>query len=175
MRALVMGLALMLLAGQGFAAEDEAAKVLAYVEDEMLAADLAEGMYANIAIGLSDLDGDGTNEALVYVMGSSWCGTGGCNLLVLRAAGGSYEELSMMTVANAPIGVLGTSTNGWRDIFVTAGGGGAVYGARRMRFDGVTYPKNPTSRGIEMVDTSGGTLLIAEEDRGTRLSPAESE
>lgn len=168
MKALVLGMALALLAGQGVATGDEEAKLLGWVADEMLAADLAEGMSANVAVALADLDHDGVNEALVYVMGSSWCGTGGCNLWVMRAAADGYETLAMMTIANAPIGVLGTRTNGWSDLFVTAGGGGGEYGARRMRFDGTTYPKNPTTKG-ELVDASSGTVLIGEDDHGVRL------
>ena len=44
MKVLVMGLVLAMLAGQGFAAEDEKARLLAWVEDEMLAEALADGV-----------------------------------------------------------------------------------------------------------------------------------
>lgn len=170
MKTIAMVLALALLTGQGFAAEDEKAKLLGWVEGEMLAADLAEGVRVSVAVGLVDLNGDGVNEALIYAMGPGRCGTGGCNLWIYRQESGGYEELAMMTIANPPIGVLDTSTNGWRDLFVTAGGGGAEYGARRMRFDGETYPKNPTTKG-EPIELSGVTVLIGEDDQGTVIEP----
>lgn len=170
MQAWLMGAALALLAGQGFAAEDEAARVLDYIGGEMLGADLAEGMRAEVLLELVDLNGDGSNEALVYIYGSSWCGSGGCNLFVLRAAGESYEEMAMMTVAKPPIGVLETSTDGWRDLFVSVGGGGVEPGARRMRYNGETYPRNPTTKG-EVIDAAGATVLIGLDDKGTMLEP----
>ncbi len=35
-----------------------------------------------------DLNSDGVHEAIVYLVGSSWCGSGGCNTLVLAQYSG---------------------------------------------------------------------------------------
>jgi hypothetical protein len=44
-----------------------------------------------------DLNGDGVNEAIVYVIGRSWCGTGGCNMLILARDGNSWKEVTRDT------------------------------------------------------------------------------
>jgi hypothetical protein len=38
-----------------------------------------------------DLNGDGKDEAIVYLTGRSWCGTGGCNTYVLTRDGGKLQ------------------------------------------------------------------------------------
>jgi len=172
MKSLAIGMALALLAGQGLAFADERADLLDWIEQDMLAADLGEGMRAEVAAGLADLDGDGVNEALVYVMGSSWCGTGGCTLWVMRKADEGYEEVAMVTSTTPPIGVLETGTNGWRDLFVTAVDAGEP-GTRRMRFDGVAYLRSPTDG--ERPNVSGATVRIAEDDLGVPMEAVQVE
>src|SRR5260370_29926519 len=39
------------------------------------------------AAAFRDLDGDGTPEAIVYLMSNEWCGSGGCNTLILKRDG----------------------------------------------------------------------------------------
>src|SRR3954447_9430034 len=38
-----------------------------------------------------DLNNDGTQEAIVYVTGQRWCGSGGCPTLILSRSGPSYK------------------------------------------------------------------------------------
>jgi hypothetical protein len=92
-----------------------------------------------------DLNGDGTDEALAYVMGPMVCGSGGCNLYVMAREGEGWRMAARTTVTRTPIGVLPTSTNGWRDLAVSVGGGGAEAGSVRLAFDGRTYAANPTT------------------------------
>lgn len=92
-----------------------------------------------------DLNGDGTDEALAYVMGPMVCGSGGCNLYVMAREGEGWRMAARTTVTRTPIGVLATSTNGWRDLAVSVGGGGAEAGSVRLAFDGRTYAANPTT------------------------------
>jgi hypothetical protein len=88
-----------------------------------------------------DLNGDGKPEAIVYLIGKSWCGSGGCNLFILQKAGASWKIVTRMTVTNPPIRMLNTTSNGWRSLAVWVHGGG--YEAE-LRFNGKTYPRNPS-------------------------------
>jgi len=91
------------------------------------------------------LKDDGTKEAIVYVSGRGWCGTGGCVMLILAPEGESYRVVTRTTVTGLPIRVLTTKSNGWHDISVVVAGGGIqpAYEAE-LCFDGTTYPSNPT-------------------------------
>lgn len=91
-----------------------------------------------------DLNADGKDEALVYLIGPDDCGSGGCTLLVLTPNGGKLRLVSSMNVTRTPIRVLATRSHGWNDISVNVGGGGLEAGERRLHFDGKHYPKNPT-------------------------------
>jgi hypothetical protein len=70
-------------------------------------------------VAWADLNGDRRPEALVYLLGSDFCGTGGCTLEVLTPAGRSWRLMTRMTVVQAPIRLLATSSHGWRDIGVS--------------------------------------------------------
>ncbi len=103
--------------------------------------------------GQIDLDDDGYNDALIYIGGRNWCGTGGCNLHMLRVTPAGIESLGRTTITWLPIGVLDSSSNGMRDIVVRVGGGGNENpGLRVLRFDGEKYPSNPTMPPTEPVD-----------------------
>lgn len=71
-----------------------------------------------------DLNGDRTKEAMVYLIGRTWCGSSGCNMLILARHGISWRVVTATTVARTPIRVLTTASNGWRDIGVWVQGGG---------------------------------------------------
>jgi hypothetical protein len=92
-----------------------------------------------------NLDDTGTQETVVYLIGGGWCGSGGCTTLILRPQGTSYEVVSELTVVQLPIRVLATKSHGWHDISVHVRGGGIIeaYDAV-LRFDGNSYPTNPT-------------------------------
>ncbi|MGD0886563.1 MAG: hypothetical protein ABSA46_17120 [Thermodesulfovibrionales bacterium] len=92
-----------------------------------------------------DLNGDGTPEVLVYMLGDSWCGSGGCSLLVLKQNGSSWRIITETTVTQPPIRVLATTYHGWHNIGVWVQGGGVQPGYEaELRFNGRTYPRNPT-------------------------------
>jgi hypothetical protein len=111
--------------------------------------------------GSVDLDGDGVDEQLVYPAGPMLCGSGGCNLVVLQKEGNGWEKVSELSVTQLPVGVLETSTNGWRDLWVTVAGGGLPATTMKLMFDGKRYPKNPTVAPAVAIDKPG-TVVIAE-------------
>jgi hypothetical protein len=92
-----------------------------------------------------DLNGDGSKEVIVYLSGRSWCGSGGCTMLVLTPNGSSYRVVTETTITWPPVRVLRSKTNGWHDISVWIQGGGIQPGYEaELSFDGTTYPSNPS-------------------------------
>ena len=108
-----------------------------------------------------DLNGDGHDEIFVYVTDQSFCGSGGCTLIVLSPQTGSYRVVMRSTVTQLPIRILATSTRGWRDVGVTVSGGGVIrpYTAR-LRFNGYRYPSNPTVPPVVALKQPSGRVLI---------------
>jgi hypothetical protein len=93
-----------------------------------------------------DLNADGKLEAIVYMTRDSWCGSGGCGLLILAPDKSTYKVITETTITRPPIRVLDTKTNGWRDLGVWVQGGGIQPGYEaKLMFNGKTYPKNPST------------------------------
>lgn len=111
------------------------------------------------ASGDVDLDGDGTNEVLAYVGGPMLCGTGGCNLVVLKRKDGTLNKVSELSVVQLPVGVLDSRTHGWRDLAVTVAGGGIAATTVRVPFDGGTYMANPTVAPAEESDAMATEVI----------------
>jgi hypothetical protein len=92
-----------------------------------------------------DLNGDGRPEALVYISGRDWCGSGGCRLLVLERRRSVFKVRANTMIAWTPVGVLRTTRRGWRDVTVEVHGGGVSPGyIAALSFDGRRYPMNPS-------------------------------
>jgi hypothetical protein len=92
-----------------------------------------------------DLNADGNLEAIVHLVGPSICGTGGCNTLILQPARNGYRLVSTIELTRTPIIVSQQRTKGWSDLLVYVSGGGITRGHYvTLRFDGRTYPDNPT-------------------------------
>jgi hypothetical protein len=115
--------------------------------------------------------GEGADAlTLVYLVGPEYCGSGGCNLLILRRAADGYAVLGETTVTQAPIRILSTATNGLPDIGVRVRGGGVTEGYEaRLTFDGARYPSNPTVAPAARVDGADGVTLITDADPKTAL------
>lgn len=120
-----------------------------------------------------DLNGDGQAEAIVYLMGRWWCGTGGCPTLILARDSSSYRLVSRILTTRPPIRVLNSSSYGWRSISVYVSGGGIVRGYEaELEFDGRSYPvspANPPARPLR--DSSLGQVLIPRGAPGQLLYP----
>jgi hypothetical protein len=93
----------------------------------------------------SDLDGDGQPEAIVHLISKDWCGSGGCITLILRQNGGSWGIITKITITRPPIRVLNSTSHGWHNLSVWVQGGGIQPGYEaELRFNGKTYPRNPS-------------------------------
>lgn len=94
----------------------------------------------NYRSALVDLNGDGQDDALVMVMGPSWCESGGCTLLVFQGTPSGFRFISRSTSSEAPIRVSNRAVRGWKTLIVHTRGVGDV----TMPFDGKGYPMDPS-------------------------------
>jgi hypothetical protein len=120
-----------------------------------------------------DLNGDGKDEAIVHLTGSWWCGTGGCTTLILAAQGSSYKVVTRITITRPPIRVLKDASNGWRSIAVWVVGGSSEPGYEaELRFDGTTYPSNPSvPPARRLTGRAAGETVLSSSQVGVPLHP----
>ena len=105
-----------------------------------------------------DLNGDAFADAVVMLLGGGWCGSGGCNLLVLRGVEGGYELVSASTVTREPVRVSPETVKGWRTLIVYSKGTGDVL----MPFDGARYPSNPSMQSPASADQVAAAEILLE-------------
>lgn len=98
----------------------------------------------SLRYALVDLNGDGILDAVVLITDPNYCGSGGCNLSILRGTRSGFAYLSGSTISREPIRVLVEQRHGWRTLSVRVAGGGGTPGDAVLRFDGRRYPLNPT-------------------------------
>lgn len=95
----------------------------------------------NFIYNAVDLNDDGKNEYLVGLTGSTFCGSAGCNMLVLNNKFGINTK---MTIVQFPVyvGAPGTKevTKKYSNIYVSTKGVGYV----KMAWTGTKYPTNPS-------------------------------
>ena len=120
-----------------------------------------------------DLNGDGKQDVIAYLLGPKWCGSGGCTMLVLAPQGSSYQVITRITITRPPIRVLDTKTNGWHDLSVQVGGGGISEGYdAKLAFNGKKYPSNPTVLPArKLQDKATGDIVIPSIDNAVPLYP----
>jgi hypothetical protein len=111
----------------------------------------------------ADLNGDGKAEAVVHLTSNAWCGSGGCTTLILVRDGDSWRILTEISITRPPIRALTAKSNGWRNIAVWVRGGGIQPGYEaELRFDGKTYPSNPSAPPARRLTAKAdGETLIA--------------
>jgi hypothetical protein len=90
----------------------------------------------------TDLSGDRYPDAVVLMRDPDLCGSGGCTMLVFQGVKSGFRLVSSCTLTFSPVGVLYGKEHGWRTLLVVTGGIGPVV----MRFNGRTYPSNPSTQ-----------------------------
>ncbi len=91
-----------------------------------------------------DLNGDGVKDALLLLQGPTWCGSGGCTMLVFQGIRDGFKFVSHSTLIRGPLLVSAAKTRGWRDLVVEVAGGGTTPKKVALKFDGCKYPLNPS-------------------------------
>ncbi|MBB1087202.1 hypothetical protein H4F99_01730 [Lysobacter sp. SG-8] len=121
------------------------AAVAAYLEQEGAEADTR---HRDARV---DLDGDGQDDLLVYLEDPYFCGSGGCSLVVFRNEGATFTKVASTSVTRSPIAVGAAGPAGWRELYVSIGGGGGASGVVRLVHEGGGYPGNPST--LPVVDS----------------------
>lgn len=133
----------------------------ATLEDELLGIYGPDDGEVRYFWGEADLDDDGRPEAVAHVVGPLVCGSGGCTTLVFTRDGDGLRRVADVSVSRPPVVAARTETNGWRDLVVGVGGGGAEGGRALLPFDGTSYPGNPTVAPARPVDGDvGGDVVV---------------
>lgn len=105
-----------------------------------------------------DLNADGREEVLALIMGSIFCGTGGCNLYVLRETDSGYALISLFPRSRLPVIASPHKAHGWRDLIRLESGGGAAPAYVRHVYDDERYlvqeqlALHPTPPGTPLLD-----------------------
>lgn len=123
--------------------ETEFAKLLDKVENYVLTEYLTEGDLRAIPkdqrkfqLHQIDLNNDGKKEVFVNFTSTYFCGTGGCNVLLLND---QLKLITEFTVTRTPIYVEDTLDNGWKVLMVQSEGKW-----RKLSFENGSYPSNPS-------------------------------
>ncbi len=144
--------------GQQLSAADPEGSLKRYLQD------FDHGGRTRYVAAFYDLNGDEKSEAIVYLVSNRWCGSGGCNTLILARSGGSWRIVRNETITRPPIRVLKRTSKGWHDIGVWVQGGGVQPGYEAdLRFDGKTYRPSP-SAGPGAARAAGEVVIPSAED-----------
>lgn len=111
-----------------------------------------------------DLNEDGKPEIFAYLVGSLVCGTGGCSAVIFKQENEQYTVLSKFTLVNNPVIISNSKTKGYRDIIMHVSGGGIESFSALIRYDGTTYPSNPSIQPKVMPDTKVNGIAIIADD-----------
>ncbi len=115
---------------------------------------------------LVDLDGDGVSDAVVLLRNRTWCGSGGCTLVVFQGVGKGFRFVSRSTLVKAPVRAASGKSQGWRSLLVRLSGEGARARFALLSFDGQGYPLNPSLAPVaKSGDLAGSEVLIRESER----------
>jgi heat shock protein HslJ len=126
---------------------------------------------ARYAVAKADLNGDGAPEVFVYMMGSIFCGTGGCNLLLFTRGPSGYRLVDSFPITRTPLVIAESSNIGWKDVWKWESGGGAPATLVRFVFNGTRYVEK--ERATPESEPAGKTILGGEVtfQTGTPLAP----
>ncbi len=97
------------------------------------------GGLARYIYNIVDLNGDGNQEALVYLLGSIFCGSGGCDLFLFSQGKQGYTLVNNFPISRLPVIVSPQKTNGWHNLIRPESGGGAPPSYVVHAFNGKHY------------------------------------
>jgi len=112
----------------------------------------------------------GANLVVVYLSGNTWCGSGGCTLLILLPSRSSFELVGKVTGVSLPVKSLESSHHTLPDIEVNVKGGGIKKSFRAvLLFNGAHYPSSPFFPPAKRTSGKVGHVLIGENVVGIAL------
>ena len=110
-----------------------------------------------------DFNNDQIPETFVYLVGPTVCGTGGCSGLLLEEKNGEYTVKSRFSLVRTPVIIQNETTNGWKDIVMYVTGGGIEPGYHQLKFNGESYPSNPSVEPVVKEEKIKGMGILNDE------------
>lgn len=162
---------LMLLSSQGTVFADSAVQIDKVKDQNLTRALLAAKVVESTPYTKEyvDLNGDNIPEAIVYLVGPHWCGTGGCTLMILKQENGKWQLMSKIPTVNTPIHILASKDQQWQDLFVVQVGGGELTAKTVLiNFKAGKYAKRGSAH-LERLKQ--GKVVIAEKPQWLYLDP----
>ncbi len=129
------------------------------------------GREARYVYSRLDLNDDGRDEVLVYMLGSIFCGTGGCTLMLFTDSGDGLKLIDTFPITQDQVIVSTDRSHGWNNLIRLEAGGGAPPTYVTHVFDGVRYVEQERVPADEPPE---GTWCLAGEisyDEGVPLEP----
>lgn len=124
--------------------------VKAFLSSKGTTVEITNGAYG---YNLVDLNGDGVQDALVYLVSTSFCNGDKCTLLVATGeAGGKFKVHSMIKGLGTPVLVSATNTKGWADFVTQLFDEKGTATSVKLAFDGSKYPDSPTASNVKPLD-----------------------
>lgn len=135
--------------------EDSIARFLKY--DLVNDLSVMQAKHRKFLYEAADLNADGKPEYFVTFQNPYFCGSGGCNLIILK---NDFSLLSRHTVVRTPI-YLGEKIEGeMRDLLVFSDLKHCTGNPHRLHFGSDGYPPNPSVVPCAEVDLTGLTALF---------------
>lgn len=88
-----------------------------------------------------DINEDGKEEIFTVLYGMYVAGSGGGTGLLFD---NDYNLVTQFSLVRTPVIISDNKTNGWNEILMYVSGGGVESFYAQMKFDGKTYPSNPS-------------------------------
>ena len=124
--------------------------------------DFDQSKSTRVLVSFQNLSDIGSPQAIVYLLGPNWCGSGGCNTLILAQNDATWKIVSNIRITRPPIRISNERSHGWRDIGVWVQGGGIQPGyPAELAFDGKSYPENPTVPPARRLAEPAGQIVIS--------------
>jgi hypothetical protein len=94
-----------------------------------------------------NLNVEGYPEIIVHVVGDTVCAPGGwCDTLVFAPSdNSSFRHVATIRSTHPPIRVSPVRSHDWRNLIVTVSGGDGRPRDVELRYDGTSYPSDPTT------------------------------
>jgi len=122
-----------------FTENDELAKRVGnFLKEDYLKSDINILMENDRKFQLAevDLNNDGKKEIFINFMTPYFCGSGGCNILLLDS---NFNVITKFTVMQIPLFLQKETTNNWKNLLIRSG-----EDFRQLVYKNGKYPSNPS-------------------------------
>ena len=143
------------------AAEEADADIRPFIRQLLVGWNAEGDRTLRVTAAPADLNGDGRAEIIAYLEGDSVCGSGGCDTYIVAQEEEGYRVLTKLTISWPPIRILERKTSGWHNLGVWTQGGGIQPGFEaELKFDGQSYPANPSLAEPSGNPPASGRVII---------------